>query len=181
MAIDMFLVIPQNPANPPITGEADADPSVATAFANATVIPVTSFELEVDNATEIGSAAAGAGKAAFSPLTASKLVDKTSASLFSACASGSHFAAVQLYLQQPAAPSPITFLAYEFQTVFITKIDWSGSAGGAVPTETLAMEYAALVIAYKPTSAATSEPVTQGGWNRVTNNSDVMSTLAMTT
>ncbi|MGH3302194.1 MAG: Hcp family type VI secretion system effector [Streptosporangiaceae bacterium] len=183
MAIDMFLVIPQNPANPPVTGETSADPSVATAFPNATVIPVTSFELEVENATVLGSAGAGAGagRAQFSPLTVTKLVDKTSPSLFSACASGSHFAAVQLYLRQSAGPSQSTFLAYEFQTVFITKIDWSGSAGDQVPAETLAMEYGALVIAYKPTtSAGTPGPVTRGGWNRVANTSDVPSTLAMT-
>jgi type VI secretion system secreted protein Hcp len=183
MAIDIFLVIPQDPANPPITEATEPAPSVAPAFPNATVIPVTGFELEVDNAMEVGSAAAGAGagKAEFSPLTVSKLVDGASASLFGACTSGSHFAAVQLYLQQAAGPSGSTFLAYEFQTVFITKIDWSGSAGNEVPAETLTMEYAALVIAYKPTNAAGSPgQVTQGSWNRVTNSSDVQSTLALT-
>lgn len=182
MAIDIFLVIPQDPANPPITEATVPAPSVAPAFPNATVIPVTGFELEVDNAMEVGSAAgAAAGKAEFSPLTVSKLVDGASASLFGACTSGSHFAAVQLYLQQSAAPGGSTFLAYEFQTVFITKIDWSGSAGNEVPAETLTMEYAALVIAYTPTNAAGSTgQVAQAGWNRVTNSSDVQSTLALT-
>lgn len=183
MAIDIFLVIPQNPDNPPITETTDPDPSVATAFTDAAVIPVSGFELEVDNAGEIGSGTtgAGAGKAEFSPLTINKLVDKASASLFAACASGRSFAAVQLYLRQSAGPDASTFLAYEFHTVIITKIDWSGSAGNEMPAETLTMEYGALVIAYKPTDPAGSTgPVTQGSWNRVTNTSDVQSTLALT-
>jgi type VI secretion system secreted protein Hcp len=182
MAIEIFLVMPQNPGNPPITEAAEPDPSVATAFPNATVIPVTSFELEIDNAAEIGSAAtgAGAGKADFSPLTIRRIADQASASLFRACASGTHFATVQLYLRQSAGPSENTFLAYEFQTVFITKIDWSGSAGDEEPAETLTLEYGALVIAYKPVSPAGSPgPVTQEGWNRVNNTSDVQSTLTL--
>jgi type VI secretion system secreted protein Hcp len=183
MAIDIFLVIPQNPDNPSLTEAAEPDSSVATAFPNATVIPVTTFELEVDNAAEIGSAAAGAGagKADFSPLTVGKLVDGASASLFAACAAGRPFAAVQLYLRQPPGPSGNFFLAYEFQTVFITKIDWSGSAGNEVPAEALTMEYGALVIEYKPTiSAGSPGQVTQGSWNRVTNTSDVQSALTLT-
>jgi type VI secretion system secreted protein Hcp len=183
MAIDMFLVIPQNPDNPSLTETAEADPSVAAAFPDATIIPVTGFELEVDNPAQIGSAAggAGAGKADFSPLTVNKLVDQASASLFAACASGRQFAAVQLYLRQSAGPSGNIFLAYEFHTVFITKIDWSGSAGNEMPAETLTMEYGALVIAYKPTDSAGSPgQVTQDSWNRITNTSDVQSTLAVT-
>ena len=43
---------------------------------------------------------AGAGKAAFTPLTIHKAVDKASPSLFSACASGRHFATV--HRQGPA-------------------------------------------------------------------------------
>jgi type VI secretion system secreted protein Hcp len=183
MAIDIFLVIPQDPANPAITETTVSDPSVATAFPNSTVIPVTDFELEVDNAVDADSAAAGAGagKAEFNPLTVHKAVDKASPSLFEACASGRHFTAVQLYLQQPTGTSLSTFLAYEFQTVAITKIDWSGSAGEEAPTEALTMEYGALVIAYKPTdSGGSAAQVTQGGWSRVTNTSDVQSTLALT-
>jgi type VI secretion system secreted protein Hcp len=183
MPIEIFLVIPQDPANPVVTEATNPDPSLTAAFPNSTVIPVTGFELDVDNATAAGSATAGAGagKVEFNPLTIHKVVDKASPSLFSACASGRHFATAQLYLRQQAGPSGNIFLAYEFQMVFITKIDWSGSAGDQAPTETLTMEYGALVIAFKPAGSGSSPgQVIQGGWNRVTNTSDVQSTLALT-
>ena len=183
MPIEIFLVIPQDPANPAITEATELDPSVTTAFPNSTIIPVNDFDLEVDNAVDVasGTTGAGAGKVDFNPLTIHKAVDKASPSLFEACASGRHFTAVQLYLWQSAGPSGTAFLAYEFQTVFITKIDWSGTAGNEAPTETLTMEYGALVIAYKPTdSGSTPGQVTQGGWSRITNTSEVQSTLALT-
>ena len=180
MAIDIFLVIPRDPANPPITVAAEADPSVAAMFPDATVIPVADFELEVDNPAEVGSAGAGAGKVELSELTVNKFVDKASPSLFSACTSGRHFTSAQLYIRQSAGLSASTFLAYEFQTVFITRIDWSGSTGDELPAETLTMEYAALVIAYKPTGSASSPAeVAQSGWNRITNTSDVPLALAL--
>jgi type VI secretion system secreted protein Hcp len=183
MPIEIFLVIPQDPANPAVAEATEVDSSVAAAFPNSTIIPVTGFALEVDNAVDAGSSAsgAGAGKAEFNPLTIQKAIDKASPSLFEACASGRHFTAVQLYLWQSAGPSGSPFLAYELQTVFITKIDWAGSAGDQAPTETLAMEYGALVIAYKPTDSGSAPgQVTQGGWNRITNTSDVQSTLTLT-
>jgi type VI secretion system secreted protein Hcp len=181
MPIDSFLVFPQDPANPPISGPTP-DPSAATAFPNATVLSVTGFELEVDNTVEIGSTTtgAGAGKADFGELTVTRPVDQASPLLFEACAAGRRFADVQIHLRQPAGTSESTFLAYEFQTVFITKIDWSGSTGDAVPTETLTMEFEALVVAYKPAaSTASPAPVVQGSWNQVLNNNAFSSTLAL--
>jgi len=182
MPIEIFLVIPQDPANPAISEATELDPSATTAFPNSTIIAVNDFDLEVDNAVDVASGAtgAGAGKAEFNPLTIQKAIDKASPSLFEACASGRHFTVVQLYLWQSAGPSGGAFLAYEFQTVFITKIDWAGSAGAQAPTETLTMEYGALVIAYKPTDSGGSPgQVAQSGWNRISNTSDVQSTLTL--
>jgi type VI secretion system secreted protein Hcp len=130
MAIDIFLVIPENPDNPPVEGTAAADQSVAATFPNATVISVSSFELGMENSVSLGSATggAGAGKVQFDPLIIQKAVDHASPSLFSAASSGRNFQAVQLYLRS-SGPAAQPFLAYEFRTVFITKIDWSGNSG----------------------------------------------------
>jgi type VI secretion system Hcp family effector len=132
MAIDIFLVIPENPANPPVDGTAAADQSVAATFPNATVISVSSFELGIENPVSLGSATggAGAGKVQFDPLIIQKAVDHASPSLFSAASSGRNFQAVQLYLRS-SGPAAQPFLAYEFRTVLITKIDWSGNTGGS--------------------------------------------------
>src|SRR5215469_5106505 len=138
MAIEIFLVIPQDPANPPIAEDAQPDPTVSAAFPNATAIPVNSFALGLSNPVEYSgaSAGAGAGKVSLSSLSITKYMDKASPSLFSACTSGSHFATAQLYIRQSGGPGsggpgsggpgvaggpgaggtgPSTFLAYEFQ------------------------------------------------------------------
>jgi type VI secretion system secreted protein Hcp len=182
MAVDIFLVIPQNPDNPPIEGTAIAGQSVAGAFPNATVISVSSFELAVENAASLGSGTggAGAGKVQFDPLVVQKAVDQASPSLFSAASSGRHFQTVQLYLEQSTGPTERPFLAYEFQTVFITKIDWSGSSGEQEAAETLTLAYGAVVIAYQqPNPDGSAGPVIQGGWNQITNTANMQNTLAI--
>jgi|SRR5215472_10892289 len=197
MAIEIFLVIPQDPSNPPIAEDAHADAAVAAAFPNATVIPVNSFALGASNPAEIAAASggAGAGKVSLSDLTITKNVDKASPSLFSACASGRHFATAQLYLRQLAGPGAggpgaggpgaggpgaTTFLAYEFQMVFIVAISWSGSAGDGLPSEAVSLGYQRVVVAYKQQGAPGSPgPTTQSGWDVITNTSDVQSTLAI--
>jgi type VI secretion system secreted protein Hcp len=182
MAINVFLVIPQNPVNPPIQGTATADQTVAAAFPNATVISVSSFDLSMENPASPGSASggAGAGKVQFDPLVVQKAVDSSSPSLFSAASSGRHFQAVQLYLQQASSPTGKPFLAYEFQTVFITKIEWSGNSGGEDAAETVTFAYGTVVIAYQqPNPDGSTGPVAQQGWNQITNTADVQSTLAI--
>jgi type VI secretion system secreted protein Hcp len=181
MAIDIFLVIPENPANPPVDGTAAADQSVAATFPNATVISVSSFELGIENPVSLGSATggAGAGKVQFDPLIIQKAVDHASPSLFSAASSGRNFQAVQLYLRS-SGPAAQPFLAYEFRTVLITKIDWSGNTGSQEAAETLTLAYGAVVVAFQqPNPDGSAGPVTQGGWNQVTNTTDVQNTLAI--
>jgi type VI secretion system secreted protein Hcp len=181
MAIDIFLVIPENPANPPVEGTAAADQSIAATFPNATVISVSSFELGVENSVSLGSATggAGAGKVQFDPLIIQKAVDHASPSLFSAASSGRNFQAVQLYLRS-SGPATQPFLAYEFRAVLITKIDWSGNSGSQEAAETLTLAYGAVVVAFQqPNPDGSPGPVTQGGWNQVTNTADVQNTLAI--
>jgi type VI secretion system secreted protein Hcp len=180
--VDMYLEI-TGLARGDAADAAVPDPSAPPAVANATVIAITGFELGADHAVATGSATggAGAGKADLNPLTVTKVVDQSSPSLFSACVSGTDFPKVQLYVRQSQGSSATTFLAYEFQTVLITKIDWSGAAGSELPSETLTLDYAALVVAYKPADSAGSPgPVIQDGWNLATNTSDVQSSLQMT-
>lgn len=181
MAIDIFLVIPENPANPPVEGTAAADQSMAAMFPDATVISISSFELGMETSASPGSATggAGAGKVQFDPLIIQKGVDNASPSLFSAASSGRNFEAVQLYLRS-SGPAAHPFLAYEFRTVIITKIDWSGNSGSQDAAETLTLAYGAVVVAYQqPNPDGSAGPVAQGGWNQVTNTADVQNTLAI--
>jgi type VI secretion system secreted protein Hcp len=172
MAIDIFLVIPPDPSNP-VTEAPEPDPSLIKVFPpSSIIIPVTSFQLEVSNAVTIGtgSTGAGGGKVEFNPLTITKPVDEASPGLFKLCATGGHFAVAQLYLRQSAGGTWNGFLAYEFKTLAIAKIDWGGATGEPQPTEAVTMEYEALVIQYKvigPTG--TTVKVVQQGWDRVMN------------
>jgi type VI secretion system secreted protein Hcp len=187
VAFDAFLVIRSIPGNPPIGESPTTDSYFLKTFPNATVIPVIDFEFAVESpGAGVASSGAGAGKVTLDDLVIQKTIDKASPALFSACASGHAFAAVQLYLRKDgpgtgpggtAAP----FVGYEFQTAFITKIDWSGSDAEAEPTEQVTFAYGALAIAYKqvnPDGSTAGPPVT-GSWNRVTSLPQVQDSIVL--
>jgi type VI secretion system secreted protein Hcp len=182
MALEILLVFPESGGSSPIGESELTDPSLASSLPNASVIEVTSFDLAAENAASIGSAngGAGAGKAQFEPLVITRNVGKASPALFSLVASGQVLDTVQMYVRQAGA-GPVTLVAYEFRTVAITKIEWSGNTGADVPTETVTLEYGAMVIAFQPTNPDGSPgQVAQSGWNRITNTQDTSSSLALT-
>jgi type VI secretion system secreted protein Hcp len=184
VSIEVFLVIPQKPGDPPVAEAPSTDPYFTASFPNAVVIEVKTFEFAVENATTVGSATGGAGaKARFDQLVIRKFVDKSSTSLFSASVSGEHFAVVHLFVRQdgtgqPSGTAPeVPFLDYEFQTVFITNIDWSGSAGDPAPVEAVTFEYGALKIVYKaPNPDGTLGGPVSASWSQVSNSADVADT-----
>jgi type VI secretion system secreted protein Hcp len=182
MALDSYLAFPQASGTPTIGDTAQTNPSLASPFPNAGVIEVTSFELAIDNTTSIGGpGGAGAGKTDFESLVISRVVDKASPVLFSLAAAGHVFEKVQMYVRQAGA-TPVTLVGYEFGTVVITKIDWSGTTGADALTETVTLEYGSMVMAFQPTNAdGTPAPTVTGGWNRVANTDALSDTLAMTT
>ncbi len=188
MAIDTFLVIRPNPQNPPIGEAPTTDSYFQKTFPGAAVISIRDFDFAVESPAAIGSASSGllAGKAKFDEFVFHKAIDRASPGLFAVCSSGHPFAAVQLYIRE-AAPGPGTsgvaapFLAYEFQTVIITKIDWSG--GGADPelSEEVTFAYGALVIAYQatnPDGSLAGAPV-KANWSEVSNLPNVQDSIVL--
>jgi type VI secretion system secreted protein Hcp len=178
VSIQAFLVIPQKPGNPPVAEAPSTDPYFTASFPNAAVIEVRTFEFAVENATTVGSAIGEAGaKARFDQLLIRKFVDKISTSLFSASVSGEHFAVVHLFVRHDGAAQHVPFLDYEFQTVFITNIDWSGSAGDPAPVEAVTFEYGALKIVYKTANPDGSQgEAVSASWSQVSNSADVAET-----
>ncbi len=175
MSIQAFLVIPAKPGNPPVAATPSNDPYFTASFPDAAVIEVKTFDFAVENATTVGSATGEAGaKARFDELVIRKFVDKASASLFSASVSGEHFAVVHLFVRHDGAAQRVPFLDYEFQTVFITNIDWSGSAGDPAPIEAVTFEYGALKIVYQEANpdGSPGQPVS-ASWSQVSNSADV--------
>jgi type VI secretion system secreted protein Hcp len=185
--IDVFLVIPQSPGNPPVAATPSTDLYFKATFPNAAVIPIDDYAFAVENPVAIGSASsgAGAGKETFHELVVHKAVDKSSPFLFTASASGGHFAAVQLYLRQTPATTTATsktvpFLAYEFQTAFVSKIEWDGGAAADRPAETVHLAYGALVVAYQATNVdGTPAPTVRAGWSQITNLGNVQDTIPL--
>jgi type VI secretion system secreted protein Hcp len=186
VAVDIFLVIRSNSQNPQLSDTPTTDPYFLSTFPGAVVFEVSDFDFDVQNAISLGSATGGAGtgKAALGQLVIHRAVDKLSPALLGVSATGEHFAAIQLYLRHPnpaaGAAASAPFLAYEFQTVYITKIEWS-AGGGADLTEEVTFVYGALAVAFQAASAdgtAAGTPV-KGGWSQIQNSSSVQDSIIL--
>jgi hypothetical protein len=62
-------------------------------------------------------------------------------------------------------------MTYTFETVFTTKIDWSGP-GDEGPEESIAFVYGKLVVQSDGTNADGKTATVTSGWNQVLNKSD---------
>jgi type VI secretion system secreted protein Hcp len=186
VAVDIFLVIRSNPQNPQLSDTPTTDSYFSSTFPGAVVFEVSDFDFDVQNAVNIASATggAGAGKASFGQLVIRRTVDKLSPALLSASAAGEHFVAIQLYLRHPnpsaAGAAPAPFLAYEFQTVYISKIEWSAGAGADLAEE-VTFVYGALAVAFQAANAdgtSAGTPV-KSAWSQIQNSSSVQDSIIL--
>ena len=181
MAVDMYLVIPTATGNPPITADPVTDQYFKTTFSNASVVEIRQFSLGSENKATVGSAttAAGAGKAVFNELLIEKSVDTMSRSLFALNATGGHLAKMQLYLRRTDAAGGKPYLVYGFNTVFLSKIDWSAGSGDEQPIERLTFAYGALALGYYPQKPdGTLGTAVKASWSQVTNSEAAADILA---
>jgi len=172
MALDMFLVLTPATGQPPVSGEPFQDPYFKLPTASAAV-EIREFSFGVENLTTVGSATsgAGAGKTTFNEFSIAKPVDKLSRSLFQISSVGGHLARAQLYLRKAGATTDARpYLAYGFDMVFISKIDWSGSLGDDEPNERVTFVYGALALGYYPQKAdGTFDVPVKSAWSVVSN------------
>jgi type VI secretion system secreted protein Hcp len=173
MADDIFLVLPKD-KNLQIAGDSEKDPYASKAFPGGGVlVPVRGFSFGTEHSMQIGSmtGGAGAGKAEFKPLVVEKAVDGLSPSLFTMCAQGGHFATMQLALRRAGgARDGKPYLVYEFQTVFISDLQWTEDDGDGEPREQITFLYGALAIGYSSQKADGSPGVvTKQSWSQVLN------------
>ena len=151
MAVDAF-----------ITFESVSVGSVPEAF------EIKDFSFGVENPTTIGSATggAGAGKIKFNEFTIKKTSDQSSPAFFKNCCAGAHYKTVTVSMRKTDREAAgKEFLRFKFDTVFTTKIDWSGP-GDEGPEESITFIYGKLGIRYTPEPG--SKPVA-AGWDQVTN------------
>jgi type VI secretion system secreted protein Hcp len=172
MAIDLFLVIPPAPTNPPIKGEPIRDQYMRQRFPHDVVTQIRGFSLSAEQTLNIGSQStgAGAGKIQFNPLVIERTVDQLTPFLLSMEASGHPLDKVQLYVRKGDARDGQAYLAFEFQLVAVGNISWSGAGADDLPTETVALQYGSLTVGYHAQNAdGTFADVTKQGWDRVRN------------
>ena len=135
-------------------------------------IQLLAFSLGAQNASSIGSAGpgGGAGKATVSSFECVKATDAASAPLFQACCSGKHIAKAVVTLRNAGGESPVDYLKYEFEKVYIDSFKWEGvSECDARPTERLGLAFGKVTITYTPQTdtGSTGSPAV-ANWNRQT-------------
>ena len=92
---------------------------------------IKDFPFGVENPTTIGSGTggAGAGKIKFNEFTIKKTSDGASPAFFKNCCVGAHYKTVTIDMRKAGGdPKSVArpFLQFELETVYVTKIDWSG-------------------------------------------------------
>ena len=134
---------------------------------------LSEFSLGAENTIAIGSTTTGAGtgKATFKEFTVKKAVDSASGVFFKTLATGAHFQNVTLYIRKAGGTvSGKPYLIYSFGTVVVSSIEWSGSSGDDLPTETITFAYGQLQISYaQQTATGTLMAPKMESWDRVAN------------
>jgi type VI secretion system secreted protein Hcp len=131
-------------------------------------VNVQSFSWDAESSTTISSVTggAGAGKVKFNEFTIKKTVDTASPKLFEAMAAGAHYKKVILTVRQAGAKE--AYYEIRFDTVFVTKIDNSGT-NPTVPEETVSFVFGKMETVARGQKAGEVEAPVQAGWDQIAN------------
>ena len=95
----------------------------------------------------------GTGRVSFSDLTFVHRVDKASANLWKACATGEHIKEATMSSAKQGK-GPQDFLIFKMNDILITSVSLSEANGtGSVPLENVSMQFAKVDMEYKPQKA----------------------------
>ena len=117
-------------------------------------IEVESFSFGVVNHGTGGTGTGhGGGKSSQQDAMFTKKVDKASATLFKACATGQHYKSALLTVRK-AGGKQEEYLKVTLTGAYISSYSLGGSGGeGVVPTDTFAINFAKMAISYKEQKA----------------------------
>jgi type VI secretion system secreted protein Hcp len=90
-----------------------------------------------------GGGGGGAGKVQLQDFNFTKKVDRASASLFQACATGKHFPDATLVVRK-AGKGQQEYLVVKFSDVLVSSYQTGGSSGDAAPMESISFNYASV-------------------------------------
>ncbi|WP_068079655.1 Hcp family type VI secretion system effector [Novosphingobium rosa] len=98
-----------------------------------------------------GGAGGGSGKAEIRDISITKEVDKSSAKLFSACASGRHIPQVIIYSQKAGdGTNPLVYYKITLEDVIVSSVDNQGASHGDAIMESVVFNTAKVTFDYQP-------------------------------
>ena len=132
--------------------------------AHAGQIELLAWNFEMSNTPSVVGGGAGAGKVSVHDLTVTKSLDKATANLMKACATGEHIKEAVLYVRK-AGDKPQEYFKVTFKDVLITSVSISGSGGNDRPTESLSLNFASFKVEYIEPGPKGKNPATSFEWD----------------
>ena len=140
MAVDMFLKLAGIP------GESKD-------HKHKEEIDIQSFSWGVSQTGGFSSGGGGgAGKANFNDLSVMKYVDKASCPLFMACSTGEHIKDGLMTVRK-AGKTPLEYLKNTLTDILVSSVQYGGSSGGDMVTESLSLNFAKFKVEYMEQAA----------------------------
>ena len=122
------------------------------------------------SATASSSGGATAERANFQDFSITKVLDKSSPKLASACAAGNHIPSVILEVCR-AGGDKVKYMEYKLSNCIVSNYSDGGSSGGDLPVETVAFNYGKIEWTYtqQKRSDGSGGGQVAGGWDLQTN------------
>ena len=138
---------------------------------HAKEIDVAAWSLGVTNSGSTHSGGGGgAGRATFTDLAVTKLLDKASPALMLAVATGRHVRSGRLTVSSVGGPRPLEYLVVDLEDVRVTSCLLADAADPERPTENVALAYGKIHVAYTQQSPTGGPgPVSELTWDLVHN------------
>ena len=93
------------------------------------------------------------GKVNVNDVSIMKKVDKASADLIRFCAQGKHIDSGKIHVRKAGGDSPLEYLTYEMNEVFVTSVQQSNSSGADVAQELISLNFSKIKVTYNLQSA----------------------------
>jgi type VI secretion system secreted protein Hcp len=131
-------------------------------------IDIMSFSWGASNDSAVGTGTGiSVGKVNISDFTVMKTTDSSSPVLFQKCCDGSVITSGVVTLQRQIQGTATPYLVYNFQNVFVTSVQWSGTGGvGDAPSESIGFCFEVGTVDYTPQKDdGSSGDQIHGGWD----------------
>ena len=116
--------------------------------AHAGQCDVLAWSWGMSNSGTVAGGGSGAGRVSIQDLSVTKYVDKASTLLMLACAKGTHYPRVTLYLRKSGAPASQNFMVIIMEDVLVTSLNTGGSGGEDRLTENVTFNFGKVTVNY---------------------------------